>query len=252
MYIKFIQSGSMLERYEYEKEPVINAKRKRVIARWEPFGVRRTSSAKRAQSSFFRLVRANISPTRPPALLTLTMREIITLKEAWRAYQLFAQRWRRSVSGVSYIAVSEFQRRGAVHFHVLVWGLNDDEIAGERNTRRIAKLWGHGFVDIRSSDGSPRLATYLAKYLFKAVHDPRNVGQKLYSASRNVVRSVSVKSKEAVNFFEREISGQREAVTQEELGGVDNSLECLKEVVYTTKWLGKCVYKVYNLDKKQP
>jgi hypothetical protein len=249
VYIKFIQSGTMLERYEYEKEPISIPRRKRDIARWEPFGIRRTSSAKRAQSSFFRLVRANVSPAKPPALLTLTMREIVSLKEAWGAYRLFAQRCKGAFPGVSYISVSEFQKRGAVHFHVLMWGLKDEEIRQERNTRRIAELWGHGYVDIRSSDGSPRLATYLAKYLFKAVHDSRNVGQKLYSASRNVVRSVPIKSKEAINFLEREVNGEREAETQDILGGVDNSIQLLKEVVYTTRWLGKCVYKVYNLDK---
>lgn len=239
MYTKIVQSGTMVEVYTYEKD-YIPPTRKRVKRKdWTGYKARSSRSGRRAQSSFFRLVRANTSPRRPPALLTLTMRDIKPLKPAWRDFQLFAQRWRRSNRGIAYIAVAEFQKRGAVHFHLLVWGLTDEEIARERDSRRIAELWGYGFVDVRTSDGSPRLATYLAKYLFKAVHDERNVGSKLYSASRNVVRSVSVKSKEAIAFLEKEIAGE----------GVDNSLLPLKELSYTTKWLGKCDYKVYNFDK---
>lgn len=232
MYTKVIQSGRLIEIFEYEKDPIpaIRRRKKRYA---NPR--RRIRNVQSARASFFRLVRANIGTGQVPALLTLTMREILSLREGWRAFTLFAQRLRtRKKSSFSFVAVPEFQKRGAVHFHVLVWGLSHEEIARERNTRRIAELWGHGFVDIRATDGSPRLATYLAKYMFKAMYDVRLAGQKAYSGSRNLVRSVSVSNPAAVD------------IAKEQWGiGVDNPP--LTECEYETKWLGRCNYQVFEI-----
>lgn len=247
MYTKIIQSGTRIEVYNYEKEPLpIPKKRKK--SKYS-YGRRYTRNVHRARTSFFRLVRSNVSPERRPALLTLTMREIVPIGEGWLAFTRFAKGLRKVQPQIAYIAVPEFQKRGAVHFHCLIWGLSDDEIIGERNTRRIAKQWGWGFVDVRPTDGSPKLATYIAKYMFKALWDKRLGGKKSYSATRNLVRSVSIKSKTAVAYIEREISGDRITEEGQVLEGVDNPLLPEVERQYMTKWLGKCDYKVYNFDK---
>jgi len=37
----------------------------------------------------------------------------------------------------------------------------------ERRTRFLARMWGQGFVDVRKTDGSPKLASYFTKYFYK-------------------------------------------------------------------------------------
>lgn len=244
MYQKIIQSGEVLEIYTYEKDPPEYRPRKKSRFK-NPKRYRRNVS--RARASFFRLVQANLGPSRRPAFLTLTMREIVPIREGWRSYTLFAQRLRNATQGrVACIAVPEFQKRGAVHFHCLVWGLYDEEIARERETRRIAELWSHGFIDLRPSDGSPKLAGYLAKYMFKAMYDQRLSGTKSFSASRSLMRPVSIRSKTAVALVESEIRGDRINTDGTISQGVDNPLLPEKEKEYTTEWMGKCNYKVYR------
>lgn len=245
MYTKIIKSGQLIEVFEYEKDPPEFRPRKKSRQR-NPRRYRRNVS--RARSSFFRLVQANLGTGITPAFLTLTMREIVPLREGWRAYTRFTDKFRRQTRGrCAFVGVPEFQERGAVHFHCLVWGLTDEEISSERSTRRIAKLWSHGFVDILKSDGSPKLAGYLAKYMFKAMWDERLAGAKSYSASRSLVRSVSLKSKTAVSYIEAEIRGDRINTDGTISQGVDSPLVPEIEKEYSTEWMGKCVYKVYRM-----
>lgn len=229
---KIIQSGTQVEIYQYERDApqkVTRKKSRRANSR------RRTRSVQRSRLTFFRLVRANVSAEARPALVTLTMREVCTLGQAWKCFTAFALRVRKKrKSNFAFIAVPEFQKRGAVHFHVLVWGLSDVEIARERDSRAVAQQWGHGYVDIRPTDGSEKLAGYLAKYMFKAMWDERLLGNKAFSGSRNLVRPVSLNSPVQVD------------EAQKQWGiGVDNPV--LTEKEYPTKWMGKCVYKVYSI-----
>lgn len=250
MYKKIIKSGSLVEIYEYEKDPPEFRKRRKSRSK----NTRRFHrSVSRARASFFRLVRSNVSSARRPAFLTFTMREIVTLKEGWKEFTKFANRWklrrkRLQEGGIEFVVVPEFQERGAVHFHCLIWGLSDEEIAFERTTRRIAECWGHGFIDLRQSDGSPKIASYLTKYMFKAMYDDRLVGRKSYSASRGLVRSVPIRSKAAHALIEGEINGDLINYDGSISQGVDNPIAPDTERVYNTRWLGKCVYKAYNLE----
>src|SRR5690606_27837965 len=88
----------------------------------------------------------------------------------------------------SYIAVSEFQKRGAIHFHALFWGLPAEVFSQERQTRTIALIWKQGFVYMKETDGNDKLSSYLAKYMVKTFTDPRLKNKKAYLASRNIKR----------------------------------------------------------------
>jgi len=246
MYEKIIKSGDIVEIYTYEKDPPQYRPRRKSRFK-NPRRYRRNVS--RARATFFRLVQANLGGAQRPAFLTLTMREVVSLREGWRAFTRFADKSKRSSKGaVRFIAVPEFQERGAVHFHCLVWGLTDAEILTERSTRKMASLWGHGFIDLRVSDGSPKLAGYLAKYMFKAMHDTRLSGAKSYSASRSLLRPVSLRSKSATELVMHEIVGNRININGTISQGVDSPAVLEKEKEYTTEWMGKCNYKVYRFS----
>jgi hypothetical protein len=92
------------------------------------------------------------------------------------------------------VAVSEFQKRGAIHFHALVWGIPPSVVKAERHTRLVASIWGQGFTDMIETDGNSRLASYFAKYMKKAYLDPRMLKKK-HTLRRGIV-SVHLRKKE--------------------------------------------------------
>jgi len=154
---------------------------------------------------------------------------------------------RRYGKAVRYIAVPEFQERGAVHFHCLFWGVPEKAIEDEapknvdvegvvsvkRGSRAIQHLWSYGYVDCLPTDGSPKLAFYVAKYMHKAVLDERIRGQKSYSCSRNVMRPMSVATKSGSSF------------ALDAWGVKLSTAEPLHEKFFDTYWLGRGRYRSY-------
>jgi len=216
---------------------------------------RREDSIRRAARSFRRIVRSNLGGDAKPALLTLTMHQKLSYASSVTIFSKFAVRLRRLYGvGFRYIAVPEFQKRGAVHWHILIWGLPDhvacqgyfegrgkyrhfaetcaETRSCERSTRFIQRLWLRGFCDCIETDGSVKLSGYLAKYLSKTMRDIRLRGKRAYYASRNIMRPMSV-------------SGHVVAQFLDVLVDVDKSPLHSRE--FETEWLGKCHYKIYEL-----
>lgn len=265
-YIKWVQSGTLLEKYEYEKSlPIRRTTRKRQSTghkRDIKNAVRSFTAFRRAERSFRRIVRSNLGRGQPPALLTVTMRQILPFKPSVRLFTTFIAALRRKEGkGFRYIAVPEFQKRGAVHFHVLIWGLNHYACEGhferqkqgkkwrkvfvcdswqtkecECASRYIARLWLRGFSDFFVTDGHPALAGYLSKYMSKAMQDVRLSGEKAYYASRNSLRPVSIAA-DSLSKFKIEIIQQE----------VIHTGELLNEREFDSVWLGRCTYKRYHI-----
>jgi hypothetical protein len=182
------------------------------------------------------LVRANLSGTECPVFFTFTMASIVRIELGYRLFTEFIIRLRRKYGQCPrYIAVPEFQKRGAVHFHVLFWGLPENIVHYERMYRSIQHCWSWGFVDCINTDGSPKLASYVAKYMSKAVFDDRLSGKKAYSCSRNVLRPVFLPYASALD-------------CSVELFGVDlSTVVACKRRDFDTKWLGRGRYIKYEL-----
>jgi len=189
---------------------------------------RRQDNIKRLKRDFIRLVRANVEGVGKPYFVTLTFLSIVGIESAWRCFHSYTRRLRRSCGGsFSYISVVEFQKRGSAHFHILYWGL-DETLKNERHTRQIQHLWGYGYVDTFPTDGSPKFAQYIAKYMQKAVFDKRLSGQKAYTVSRNALRPVQTSIFTSFAFLDELVDGP----------------PC-KVNTYDTMYLGRCQYKQY-------
>lgn len=240
-YTKSIYSGEYLEIYHYEKAPKLTGRkhRKRETPsdgrRPDP-KPRRYDNILRLRKKFIRLVRSNTSPANPPTLLTLTMRTNVGIETGLPLFNRFTQRAARTFgSSFKYIGVPEFQKRGAIHFHLLVWGINDyaDQ---ERDTRYLQNLWGYGYVDCVRTDGSPKLAGYLAKYMQKALHDERLIGKRAYYVSRNVSRPLQFSHALVATYSKQIIGKDMKLVTERE---------------FDTEWLGKCTYRLLRADDQE-
>lgn len=258
-YNKIIISGNNLEIYEYEKDIVklVGGVRRRRPENDVHVGLgddgedslsgqrdqtemgKRTDNARRASMDFRRIITSNLVGASPATLVTLTYADNFTdLTGAYKHLTAFNQSLRyRYGKAFSYVLVPEFQKRGAVHFHALYWGLPEELFHSERETRTLSQLWGHGFVFLKETDGSEKLAFYLAKYFTKAFLDPRLKNQKSYVASRNVKRPIVQKGPFIISYVLDEYGITEEAV-------VDRT--------YNTKWLGEGRYRLFNLLDAQP
>lgn len=238
-YTKFVQSGRFVEVYEYEHKPARN------IAIWrKPKGMRfsrsernrRPDNVRRLTAKFKRLVWANLDETKGyPCFLTLTFRNEVDIDEGYNLLGKFRRKFQAIFPEVEYIAVPEFGTKSTkrLHFHILIWNLPIFYIKSERESRYISSLWGNGFVDILETDGSIKLAGYMAKYLSKALFDERLLNKKAYTTSRGIKRPVETASPLVKSYSEEmwELS-------------TATPLRCAK---YLTQWLGECSYTLYKI-----
>jgi hypothetical protein len=251
-YNKFIKSGNTLEIYSYERSPQIHQGKRRGhkarngllgmvddrsdTLRREEYEGKRKDNASRASMAFRRLILSNLGGSELPLLLTCTYAENqCDIRQGYKDFCSFIQALRYKFGKVfRYIAVPEFQKRGAVHFHALFWGLPQATSETERHTRLVAGLWGHGFVYLKETDGNDKLSSYLAKYMAKSFIDYRLKNQKAYTCSRNLNRPQIVGG---MNDFTLDAVIQELGVTGE--AKVDKT--------YDTHWLGKAHYRVFTL-----
>lgn len=107
-------------------------------------------------------------------MLTLTFKENVTdIDQAWTDFKYFCKLMRKFYKEkFQYIAVPEYQKRGAVHFHLAISGFHEVGIV-RRLWRRAAGCRG-GNIDITSpkkhgkkSWNPRRIAQYLSKYMSK-------------------------------------------------------------------------------------
>lgn len=238
-YTKTIMYGDNLEIYEYEHLPPphkrgVRKKDKPKLDEDKKFE-KRKDNVNQAKRSFRRLVGANLSEK--PLLISLTYKENMQdIHIGYKDYRSFIQALRYEYGkDVKYIAVPEFQKRGAVHFHCLFWGLPHDVFLKEKKDRTIAKIWGNGFVDIIETDGHGKLSSYLAKYMAKAFVDKHLKSQKAYVSSRNIERPVVDKNAIASFYLYQHTK-------ETDLPILDNS--------YKTKWTGQCRHRWFKTSQQ--
>lgn len=159
----------------------------------------RERAARRAKKK----VRELIQSIGADHLLTLTYRENITDSEVLNEhFTRFIRLMRRKYPAWLYVAVKEFQERGALHMHVACVGFQDlpylracwyEAIGGQAddsgaNTKGQVDL---RFQKKRWSGNTPvytafQLSAYLSKYIAKTFEHDAQLGQRRYKASRGV------------------------------------------------------------------
>jgi len=197
---KAIISGKQIEIYEY-KESVIygyldtkkGSKGRQSVASDEDKEINREKVFKRARTNLRRLINANIESD--SKFLTLTFKDNITdLDLANKEFKKFIMRLNYNFKiKLKYSCVIEFQKRGAIHYHVILYNLN-----GKVDLNKLSDIWGHGFIKLNKINGIDNVGAYICKYMTKT-DDKRLEGRKMYFNSRNLIKPTEIKDLEIVN-----------------------------------------------------
>jgi hypothetical protein len=202
--IRLIQAGNVIELIEYENlvlkydKKIINEyetcmkKGRSIEASVDKKKVNREHVIYKARNDVRRLINANVHQwsdvkgnTYKPVFLTLTFAENIQdLSSANKEFRKFIKRLGNYVARdqgyIKYVAVPEFQQRGAVHYHLIMFNLPYTPV------KRIAEIWNQGHIWIEAIDHVDNVGAYIVKYMNKEKDDERLIGQKCYFSCRSL------------------------------------------------------------------
>lgn len=244
---KITISGSIFELYDYEKAvwhgSLPQSKCKSGTGIRAKNGERSEGSFRRAKGKLMRLINCNIDQSDNksneklrPRFLTFTFEENITeIKKANQYFTKFIRKFNNDLgyknNHIKYVAVIEFQKRGAVHYHVLFFNLPFIKNIYDK----INKLWGHGFVIQRRINKVKNLAAYLTKYITKQAKDNRLYDEKCYFASKGLRKPRTIHNKSIVDFVSEFIPEKIKPY----------------EKIIPSDHCGKIVYRRYDLTDHQ-
>jgi len=183
--LKYGQNSATL--YEYKDMMFVFKNRRENYQRQEKSSssIRRIDNVRRTREAIYDLIDCNIGRF-PflPVFLTFTFAEnIVDISQANVYFRSFIRRFNRFLNTkLRYVAVLEFQKRGAVHYHTVFFNLPFVHFS------IIEKIWSHGFTNTQSVRKIRNLASYLCKYLTKETLDCRLFGEKVYLCSFGLLR----------------------------------------------------------------
>ncbi len=234
---KLTISGALIERHQFFMQPPYRgsrpilteeqkAKRKEEkrlfnegLMELDPERI--ASSIARARTKIYHLTFSNAfqyldrNGVRIPAkMLTLTIRENITsLPEANYRFTKFIQRlnyeFRNEIDGkLLYLCVPEFQERGAVHYHMILFNFPFVHYV----YKRIRKAYGKDRFELsRRHRNQPieGMIGYVTKYVTKQHTDGRYWGQKRFFTSRRLKKPIVVRDAMAVELIAQKLMPYR-------------------------------------------
>lgn len=243
-----IQSGDIVEIYEYSEgylkgytltENEIN-KRTGSESNSDDTDTRERS-LKRAKANLRRLINSNIGQYGrdfTAKFLTLTFKENVQdIKQANYEFMKFIKRLNYKIYGtkeanLKYTAVIEFQKRGAIHYHTIVYNMP------YLKANEISNVWENGFIKINKIDDVDNVGAYVGEYLGQAekgqgknIEDDRLRGQKTHFSSRGLFKPVEITDKKIVEQVTTALLNEKLSYS----------------ATFENEHLGNITYKQYNL-----
>lgn len=137
-----------------------------------------------------RLAKSNIKNWE--TFITLTFADNITdINYANTRFRYFVDKVRRVKKDFKYLCIPEFQKRGAVHYHMLCNIKYEDNtlLYKQEDNKKFKhiKYWNEGFTNIEPIKNDPKkIVGYISKYMTKDIDD-RLFSKHRYFYSQNLV-----------------------------------------------------------------
>lgn len=197
---KIVLSGNVVEFYEYENDVIYgykdtkkNTKGRKSVANDEDKEKNREKVLSRARKDLRRIINCNIQEY--SKFLTLTFADNVQdLDKANYEFKKFILRLNYHYKiKVKYSVVIEFQKRGAVHYHAILYNLTD-----KLDLKVLQKIWGNGFIKVNSIKDVDNVGAYVCKYMIKT-DDYRLLGRKMYFNSKGLDKPQEIKESSLVD-----------------------------------------------------
>lgn len=207
---KMIISGDVIEIYEYQNgylkgyEDKISKSGRKKDFKSENYDDNRKKTLQRARKNLRRIINSNFNQYGEEftsKFLTLTFAENIQdIKQANYEFEKFIKRLNYYVFGtkqanLKYSGVIEFQKRGAVHYHVVLYNLP------YIRAKTINEIWDkgkQGNIKINRIDSVDNVGAYVCKYMTDEIEDERLQGKKCYFNSRDLLKPIEITNKKRV------------------------------------------------------
>lgn len=240
---KIVQAGDIIEVYEYTKGYLkgydvdgekVKGRKADYIS--ENYQEHRKQVIQRAKRDLRRLINANhgqYGKEFTSKFLTLTFGDNITdIEAANYEFTKFIQRLNYLTFGnkkanLKYNAVIEFQERGAIHYHVIIYNIPyvKHDI--------IEKTWGNGWVWINKIENVDNVGAYVTEYMGKDLDDERLQGKKSYFSSRGLFKPIEITDKKIVETVAAALPFEKLKYSSQ----------------FDNDYLGTISYEQYNLKK---
>lgn len=177
-----------------------------------------------------RLAKANINEWQ--TFITLTFEENITdLEYANKRFRYFIDKVKRVKKDFKYLGITEFQKRGATHYHLLTnIDINDNKLIYSQEDKvkyKHIKYWLDGFTSVEVLKNDPKkIIGYIAKYMTKDI-DNRLFNRHRYFYSRNLnkpkVSYINLEETKQNDFYKNKIQDTTLIYQNEYINPYDNS-----------------------------
>lgn len=195
--LKLVVAGNFVELYQYSKPFAycLSPLKKRHREQKKKENKKRSSKLK---STFALRGLVNSNP-QLNIFLTLTFAENVKdLTVANYEFNKFIKRCKYQYGKFDYICVVEFQKRGAVHYHI-VWSLPTIPL------KDLQELWGKGFIWLTRCRVIKNIGAYFAKHGTKKENDvvesEKLAGRKKFFSSRGLKRPTVLRDFDEINAF---------------------------------------------------
>lgn len=247
VYKKIIYSGDVIEIYEYSEGYLKGYENKndntgrKIGYKSDNYEEHRKQVLQRSKKNLRRLINANVGQYGKEftaKFLTLTFGENVTdIDRANYEFEKFIKRLNYYCFGtkkanLKYTCVVEFQKRGSIHYHVIIYNMpyvkaND-----------ISNVWENGFIKINKIDDIDNVGAYVSEYLGQSekgqghdIEDDRLQGKKSYFSSRGLFKPIEITDKKTVEQVATALPNEKLTYSAS----------------FENEYLGNITYKQYNL-----
>lgn len=118
--------------------------------------------------------------------LTLTFKE--NIQDYEKANARFKYFMHQKNKDIKYLVVKEHQKRGAIHFHLIVFDIEPKDLT------ELLLSWNYGFTHYKhiKNKYSYSIANYLTNYMTKEKNQLVSANKKVFSNSRNLKRPLII------------------------------------------------------------
>lgn len=177
-----------------------------------------------------RLAKANAKDWETFITLTFAKNEQ-NIEIANRKFRYFVDKVRRIKKDFKYLCIPEFQKRGAIHYHLLTnVSTSDDKLIYSQSDNpkyKHIKYWNLGFDSIEVIKGDiKKIVGYISKYMTKEI-DNRLFGHRRYFYSNNLDKPlenyIDTDIVRDFNFYQKKIQELQPIYQRDYINPYDNS-----------------------------